>query len=52
MASGKTAADFLPDHFRGFSIKKITLDGVELTRNGHNWFIPAPKVYFVPDRSG
>ncbi len=40
------------ERIRGFSIKKITLDGVELTRNGRNWFIPAPKVYFVPDRSG
>ena len=40
------------ERIRGFSIKKITLDGVELTRNGHKWFIPAPKVYFVPDRSG
>ncbi|MFH1982182.1 MAG: hypothetical protein ABIL58_10065 [Pseudomonadota bacterium] len=37
---------------RGFYVKKITLEGVELTHSGQQWFIPAPKVYFMQDQSG
>ncbi|MFC1826138.1 hypothetical protein ACFLYZ_01940 [Thermodesulfobacteriota bacterium] len=38
------------DRIRGFTIKKITNQGVELSKDGKTWFVPAPAVYFSLDR--
>lgn len=40
------------EHIRGFTVKRITLKGVELTHSGQKWFIPVPTVYFMRDQGG
>jgi hypothetical protein len=38
------------DRIRGFTIHKITSRGVELSKDGQAWFVPAPEIYFSLDR--
>jgi hypothetical protein len=38
------------DRIRGFTIQKITNQGVELSKDGKTWFVPAPEVSFSLDR--
>jgi len=35
-----------------YTIKEITQKGIVLTKNGKDWFVPAPEVYFSLDRRG
>lgn len=37
---------------KGYTIQEITQKGIVLTKNGKDWFVPAPEVYFSLDRRG
>jgi hypothetical protein len=48
MIDGKCLNEY--DRVNNLTVKKITPEGVTLTKGDKKWFIPAPKVYFSFDR--